>query len=59
MYRYQIYLRKKEPPGTLEIVEDFCDAKNRQEAQQIFEERHGFGLVVAGPNRVPDQPSEG
>lgn len=58
MYRYQIFLRKKEPVGTLEIVQDFCEAKNREEAQKIFEERHGFGLVVAGPNRVPDEPAK-
>lgn len=57
MYRYQIFLRKAEPVGTLEIIEDFCEAKSREEAQRIFEERHGFGRVVAGPNRIPDAQS--
>ncbi len=53
MHTYHIIFRKPEPVGTLEIAEDFCEAKNREEAQKIFEERHGQGLVVAGPNRVP------
>lgn len=54
MYTYKIIMRKSEPVGTLEIFEDQCEAKNREEAQKIFEERHGTGYVVAGPNRVPN-----
>ena len=52
MYTYEIILRKKEPVGTLEMFKDTCVAKNREEATKIFEERHGVGYVIAGPNKV-------
>jgi hypothetical protein len=56
MPTYKMILRKAEPPGTLAVEEDFCEAKSRDEAQKIFEERHGNGRVVAGPMKV-ENPS--
>ena len=52
MYTYRIIMRKPEPVGTLEMFEDRCEAKNRDEADRIFAERHGRGFVVSGPDRV-------
>jgi hypothetical protein len=52
MHTYEIIVRKKEPVGTLEMIRDTCQAKDRAEAQKIFEERHGHGFTVAGPNKV-------
>jgi len=56
MPTYKMILRKAEPAGTLAVVEDFCEAKSREEAQKIFEERHGNGRTVAGPMKV-ENPS--
>jgi hypothetical protein len=56
MPTYKMILRQAEPPGTLAVEEDFCEAKNREEAQKIFEERHGAGRTVAGPMKV-ENPS--
>jgi hypothetical protein len=36
----------------LHVFEDFCEAKNRDEASKIFTERHGTKNVVAGPIKV-------
>lgn len=52
MQTYEIIVRKREPVGTLEMLRDTCQAANRDEAQKIFEERHGQGFVVAGPNKI-------
>jgi hypothetical protein len=54
MPTYKIILRKPEPVGTLAVMEDFCEAKNREQATEIFLERHGPGRVVAGPLKVDD-----
>lgn len=56
MATYKMILRKPEPPGTLAVEEDYCEANSRNEAQKIFEERHGTGRVVAGPMKV-ENPS--
>lgn len=50
MYIWKIILRKT--VGELSIKEDTCEAATLNEARQIFEERHGVGLIVAGPFRV-------
>ena len=52
MPTYRMIFRKPEPPGTLELMDDFVEAKNMEEAKRIFEERHGVGRVVAGPIKV-------
>ena len=52
MNTYKIIMRKKEPVGTLEMFEDFCEASTVREADQIFADRHGRGFVVAGPFKV-------
>jgi len=57
MPTYKMIFRKPEPPGTLEIMEDFCEAKDRNEAADIFEKRHGVERVVAGPIKVENRPS--
>lgn len=54
MAKYRMILRKAEPKGTLEIMEDFCEAKTQEEARKIFEERHGLGRVVSGPTKVKE-----
>lgn len=55
MPTYKMIFRKPEPPGTLEIMEDFCEAKDRNEAAKIFEQRHGVERVVAGPIKVENR----
>ena len=52
MPTYKIILRKPEPVGTLAVMEDFCEAKSQEQAQQIMTDRHGVGRVVAGPFKV-------
>lgn len=52
MPTYKMVFRKPEPPGTLDIMEDYCEAKTREEAQKIFESRHGPERIVAGPIKV-------
>jgi len=47
MKTYKIILRVAH--GVLEVREDTCQARNAEEAQKIFEERHGVELIVAGP----------
>ncbi len=49
MPTYKMVLRQAEPAGTLAVMEDTCEAKNRDEAAKIFEERHGVKRIVAGP----------
>lgn len=51
MATWRMILRKPEP-GTLDIMEDRCEAKNAEEASKIFNDRHGPGRVVAGPFKV-------
>jgi hypothetical protein len=57
MPTYKMIFRKPEPLGTLDIMEDYCEAKNRDEASKIFESRHGVERVVAGPIKVENRPS--
>ncbi len=57
MNTYRMIFRKPEPPGTLEIMDDYCEANTREEAQKIFESRHGVERVVAGPIKVDRRPS--
>jgi len=45
---YEIYVR--ESANSLKIVRHTCQAENQKQAQEIFVERLGNGLVVAGPN---------
>ncbi len=52
MNTYEIFIRRKDPPGTLEFFRDTCQANTREEADKIFTDRHGRGFVVAGPNKV-------
>lgn len=52
MATWKMILRKAEPPGTLAIETDVCEAATKEEASKIFEERHGVGRVVAGPMLV-------
>ena len=52
MATWKMILRKAEPPGTLAIEVDFCEADKKEDAAKIFEERHGVGRVVAGPMLV-------
>ena len=47
---YEIFLR--ESLTSLKIVRETCQAANIKEAQQIFEQQHGNGRTVAGPNLV-------
>ncbi len=54
MATWKMILRKAEPPGTLAIETDTCEAANKDEASKIFEERHGVGRVVAGPLLVEE-----
>lgn len=49
MPTWKMILRKAEPPGTLAVEVDYCEAEKKEEASKIFEERHGVGRVVAGP----------
>jgi hypothetical protein len=56
MATWKMILRKAEPPGTLAVEADFCEAEKKEEAAKIFEERHGVGRVVAGPMLV-EQPN--
>lgn len=52
-------LRDAENPNTsdLHIIEDFCEAANRDEASEIFTQRHGVKYVVAGPIKVESAPT--
>jgi hypothetical protein len=54
MPTYKIILRDAENPTTseLHVIEDYCEAPNRTEAQKIFEERHGPRYIVAGPLKI-------
>lgn len=52
MATYKMILRKPEPPNSMAIMEDTCEAKNMEEARKIFEERHGNQRNVAGPIKV-------
>ena len=52
MATWKMILRKAEPPGTLAIEADTCEADNKEEQTKIFEARHGVGRVVAGPMLV-------
>jgi NADH:ubiquinone oxidoreductase subunit B-like Fe-S oxidoreductase len=56
MPTYKMIFRDAENPNTsdLHIIEDFCEAKTREEARQIFEDRHGVKYVVAGPIKVEE-----
>lgn len=55
MPTFKIILRDAENPGTsqLHVIEDTCEAKNKEEATKIFEARHGVKNVVAGPMKLP------
>lgn len=55
---YRWIMRKAEPPGTLEITDDYCEAKNKDEAKDIFEGRHGPERTVAGPVKVDSIPAD-
>ena len=57
MATWKMVLRKAEPVGTLAVEADFCEAATKAEAEQIFNERHGPGRVVAGPLLVEDTPN--
>jgi hypothetical protein len=56
MPTYKMIFRDAENPNTsdLHIIEDFCEAANKNEASRIFEERHGVKYIVAGPIKVED-----
>jgi hypothetical protein len=59
MPTYKMILRDAENPNTsdLHIIEDFCEAANRDEASEIFTQRHGVKYVVAGPIKVESAPT--
>lgn len=52
MNAYKMILRKENPPNTLLVEADFCEANTVEEARVIFEARHGNKRNVAGPFKV-------
>lgn len=44
-----IYRHPDNEPNQIEVIDEYCEAKNRTEAALIFDSHHGQGRVVAGP----------
>lgn len=56
MATYKMILRDADNPNTsdLHVYEVLITADNRQQAQALCEQQHGFKNIVAGPIKVED-----
>ena len=52
MATYKMIIRKE--VGKAPITSDTCEARNKEEASKIFEERRTPAKIVAGPTKVSD-----
>ena len=52
MATYKMIIRVE--AGKSPLTQDTCEAKNKEEASKIFEERHTPARIVAGPTKVSD-----